>query len=287
MSVEAERITKLNAAPDRPDRRFVLYWAQMNRRVDANHGLLYAAELANQHKLPVLVYEGLTCSYQYANDRLHTFILEAVPETARRLKKLGIGYVFYLRRTGQSRNDVLYELARQAAAVVTDDYPTFIARTHNRRVPEKLDVSYYVVDSSCIVPTNCIPRRQYGAYTIRPRINRLLPTFLKPTDKLQVKHRFTGPSWDFHTEVTGKDIPALVAACEIDHTVAPIRKLPRRKAPGRETAPLLPRTQSTPLRPVSQRAFRTRDLTHEPVLAFRADLVAGDRACREGARGGT
>ena len=38
-------------------------------------------------------------------------------------------------------NDVLYRLAESAAAVVTDDYPTFIAREHNARsVPEKLDV---------------------------------------------------------------------------------------------------------------------------------------------------
>jgi len=70
----------------------------MNRRVAFNHALLYAAELANQAGLPLLVYEGLTCSYLYASDRLHTFVLEGVPDTEARLRKLGIGYVFYLRR---------------------------------------------------------------------------------------------------------------------------------------------------------------------------------------------
>ncbi len=30
----------------------------------------------------MLFYEGVTCSYPHANDRLHTFILEGVPETA-------------------------------------------------------------------------------------------------------------------------------------------------------------------------------------------------------------
>ena len=71
MSVESDRVRKLNSASDRPDRRYVFYWSQMNRRVDANHALLYAVELANQYQLPVLFYEGLTCSYEYANDRLH------------------------------------------------------------------------------------------------------------------------------------------------------------------------------------------------------------------------
>src|ERR1700759_4671122 len=112
MSVEPERVQKLNRAPERQERRYVLYWAQMNRRVDFNHRLLYACDLANRHQLPVLVYEGLTCTYEYANHRLHTFVLGAVPETEAPLARLGIGYVFYLRKKRSDRNDVLYELAK-------------------------------------------------------------------------------------------------------------------------------------------------------------------------------
>ena len=221
MPIEAERISKLNSVPERPERKYVLYWAQMNRRVDANQGLVYAAELANRHGLPVLYYEGLTCSYEYANDRLHTFMLEGVPETARRLKTAGIGYVFYLRRRKNESNHVFYDLAGDAAAIVTDDYPAFIARHHNGRVPQKVDAAYYVVDSSCIVPMKQIPERQYGAYTIRPKIKRLLSRFLKEPDGLRVKRRFEAPVPAFHTEVTGKNIAALVASCEIDHSIAP------------------------------------------------------------------
>ncbi len=91
------RVQRLNSAAFPSSGKYVLYWAQMNRRVDSNHALAYAAELANEAQLPVLFYEGLTCSYPHASDRLHTFILEGVPDTARRLRKLGIGYVFHLR----------------------------------------------------------------------------------------------------------------------------------------------------------------------------------------------
>lgn len=221
MPVEPERISKLNPAPERQDREYILYWSQMNRRVDANHALLYAVELANRFRLPVLFYEGLTCTYQYANDRLHTFLLQGVPETARRLKKARIGYVFYLRRTKELPNDVLYRLARHAVAVVTDDYPTFIASYHNGRVPQKVDVAYYTVDSSCIVPVSSIAERQYAAYTIRPKIKRLLPHFLKQPDELRVKRPFRGPISEFHTEVAASRIPELVAACDIDHSLGP------------------------------------------------------------------
>ena len=219
MAVEIERITRLNQAPERPERDYVLYWAQMNRRVESNHGLLYAVELANRHNLPVLYYEGLTCTYEYANDRLHTFILEGVPETRRRLKKAGIGYVFYLRKTQAKQNHAFYDLARRAAAVVTDDYPTFIAREHNARVPAKLDVAYYVVDSSCIVPMNVFGKREYAAYTLRPKINKVLSKYLKAAGELHVKHRFVSEPPAFHTEVGESQIEQLVESCEIDHSV--------------------------------------------------------------------
>ena len=221
MPVDQERIQKLNRQPERPERKYVLYWAQMNRRVSANHGLLFAAEAANRCQLPLLVYESLTCSYEYANDRLYTFILEAVPDTENRLAKLGIGYIFYLRKTTKFRDDVLYELAKDAALIVTDDYPVFIAAAHNRSIPNKVDIAYYAVDSSCIVPMSCIPERQYAAYTIRPRISRLLPKFLRPADALQLKHKYIGSIPSFHTKVTKENLPSLVAGCDIDHSVPP------------------------------------------------------------------
>src|SRR4051812_38231253 len=125
-----ERVRTLNQASIRQYGQYVLYWTQMNRRAECNFALNYAAGLANERELPLLVYEGLTCTYKQANDRIHTFMLQAVPETARRVKRLGAGYAFYLRRKPSDANDILYRLAGKAAAVVTDDYPTFIAAQH-------------------------------------------------------------------------------------------------------------------------------------------------------------
>ena len=109
-------------------------------------------------------YEGLTCSYPHANDRFHTFLLEGVPGSAQRLKAMGIGYIFHLRRRRTDTNDALYRLAANAAAVVTDDYPVFVANDHNRSVPAKLTIPYYAVDSSCIVPMSAF--RQAGICSV-------------------------------------------------------------------------------------------------------------------------
>lgn len=215
-----ERVRALNSTPQRSGGRYVLYWMQMNRRVAGNHAVAFAAQLASDRGLPLLVYEGLTCTYPQANDRIHTFMLQAVPETARRLRERGIGYIFYLRRTPADRNDALYVLVRDAAAVVTDDYPVFIAAGHNRTVPDRIGVPYYAVDASCVVPMALIEKRQVGAYTIRPRIRRHIAAHLRPVELPHVK-QWRGTAADFHTEVTEAEIPSLVVSCAIDHSVVP------------------------------------------------------------------
>jgi deoxyribodipyrimidine photo-lyase len=221
-----DRVRQLNARRERPQAGYVLYWSQMNRRVRSNHALEYAIERANDLALPVLFYEGVTCSYPHANDRLHTFLLENVPDTARLLKKRHIGYLFYLRRTRKDPNNLFYRLASDAALVVTDDYPTFIAATHNAHVPEKVGVAYYAVDSSCIVPMDQHDKRNYAAYTIRPTIHKMLPEYLRPIPECEVRKRWKSTYLDpvlaqFHTGVSKKEISELVASCEIDHSISP------------------------------------------------------------------
>ena len=178
MDALERRVRQLNDRVPRTGAAYVLYWVQANRRADSNHALEWAVRLANEFGLPLLVYEGLTCSYPNANRRLHTFVLEGVPELGADLRRTGAGYFFYLRRNARDPNDVLYRLAARAAFLVTDDFPSFNVADHNRRVPQRLDIPYYVVDSSCIVPMNVHEKRAWAAYTIRPKIHRELPNWL-------------------------------------------------------------------------------------------------------------
>ncbi|MEP6715634.1 MAG: deoxyribodipyrimidine photolyase [Terriglobia bacterium] len=198
----------------------------MNRRAESNHALAFAIGLANERELPLLVYEGLTCTYKHANDRLHTFVLEAVPETEKAVRKLRAGYLFYLRARRSDPNDVLYRLAAAALCVVTDDYPAFIAAGHNGSVPEKIGVAYFAVDSSCIVPMSVHEKRAWGAYTIRPKIRRELGKWLKPVAVPEVKRRWNDALLPpdiaaLRTDVTARAVPDLVAGCEINHSVRP------------------------------------------------------------------
>ena len=224
MNALEPRVQTLNNRPPRTAGDYVLYWVQANRRTESNHALAWAVHLANLNRVPLLVYEGLTCSYPDANDRLHTFILEGVPEFQADLTRAGIGYIFYLRRTPADPNNLVYRLAEKAVALVTDDFPTFNVAAHNRSVPSRVEVPYYAVDSSCIVPMIVHEKRAWAAYTIRPKIHRELPLWLKPLP-------FTPPSvpWneallpcdvaECRTPVSRTTIPELVASCAINHTI--------------------------------------------------------------------
>jgi deoxyribodipyrimidine photo-lyase len=216
-----DRIFQANRKSFPEAAKYVVYWCQANRRTQSNHALAYAAQLANERGLPLLVYEALTYNYRLANDRLHTFVLEGVPGMAAALRQKGAGYCFYLHRNANDPNDVLYRIARDAAAVVTDDFPTFLTRRHNQSVAAKIDIPYFQVDSSCIVPMRKIEKKQYAAYTIRPRIHRLLPHYLTAAPDWQLDHQWDLPLPEFHTGVEMDAIPNLVASCDIDHAVKP------------------------------------------------------------------
>jgi len=215
------RVRPLNDAPLKKGAKYVLYWTQINRRADDNHALAYAADRANDLRLPLLVYEGLTCTYRQANDRIHTFVLDGVPEQQRRLEALGAGYCFYLRKRKADDDRVLYRIAEEAALVVTDDYPTFIAAQHNASVPGRIGVAFHAVDSSCVVPMNLFTKREWAAYTIRPKIQRVLREHLKPVPPILLQHRWRLPRPQWHTPVTDSTVSTLVGQCEIDHAVKP------------------------------------------------------------------
>lgn len=217
-----ERVIQLNDKPVNTDARYVLYWMQMYKRLDNNHSLIYAIRRANELKLPLVVYEGLKYYYPWASNRLHTFILEGVEEKRLEFERLGIRYVFYLQKDADSPKNTVAALAKDAALIVTDDFPCFIIPEHNRRIAERAEIPVFAVDSNGIIPMSKFDKEEYAAYTIRPKINKLLDRYLKPLPNETVEVSSVGIEFDCpETIVTADNIMSHVAECEIDHSVSP------------------------------------------------------------------
>jgi deoxyribodipyrimidine photo-lyase len=217
-----ERVVQLNAAEPNPRARYVLYWMQMFKRVDDNHALIFAVRKANELKIPLVVYEGLKYYYPWANDRLHTFILEGVEEKRTAFEKLGVRYVFYLQKDKHAPRQTVAKIAKDAALIVTDDFPCFIIPGHNKTIAEKASVPVFAVDSNGVIPMSKFEKEEYGAYTIRPKIKKLLPDYLKPLPAEKINIKAPDIKVDCpDTLVTAGNIAKLVSECDIDHSVKP------------------------------------------------------------------
>ncbi|MDQ3713614.1 MAG: deoxyribodipyrimidine photolyase [Acidobacteriota bacterium] len=217
-----ERVQLLNDKSANNDGKYVLYWMQMFKRTTYNHALNFAIEQANKRRLPLVVYEGLKFYYPWASDRFHTYILEGVEEKRGDFEKRGIKYVFYLQKNDESPRQTVAKIARDAALIVTDDFPCFIIPDHNKAIVKRAEIPVYTVDSNGVVPMSRFEKEEFAARTIRPKIKKLLPDYFVKFKEEKIKIKAENLKVDCpDTEVNAKNIHDLVGQCAIDHSVKP------------------------------------------------------------------
>ncbi|MCE9670345.1 deoxyribodipyrimidine photo-lyase [Myxococcus stipitatus] len=233
LGVDSARLLVTNDAP-LPDtgREFVLYWCMVNHRVEENHALDTAIALGNHLRLPVVVYQALRPDYPHASDRLHAWALEGMADMATACEARGLPYWLELPRTPRQHHPRIGELGRRAAAVVSDLFPTYIVPGHLRGAARVLDVPLFAVDASCVVPMQRIPTLQAGAYTLRPKLQKLWPEYLgRAVPTRPVEHASAGRKLEPGFELAdAKQARASLDGFHIDHAVPPIEERGGRKA---------------------------------------------------------
>jgi deoxyribodipyrimidine photo-lyase len=183
--IHAERLEDLNDAPERQDARYVLYWMQQAQRVATNHALEFALERANALGLPLVVGFGLMDGYPEANRRHYAFMLEGLAEAAADLEDRGIRFVV---RHG-SPEKVALDLAGEAALVVCDRGYLRHQRAWRRTVADGAPCRVVQVESDVVVPVELASQKaEFGARTIRPKIERVRDDFLVALDARPAAH---------------------------------------------------------------------------------------------------
>lgn len=228
----ALRTAPANDVRRQPDGEFVLYWMQSTHRFEENWGLRRAMLEADRLGKPLLVYQGLNPTYEHANDRTHAFIIGNARHLAARAPSLGLTYRFNLRHRVADDRLVVDRLARRAALVVTDAFPTAGVAERTARVAGRVPVHMEAVDSHGIVPAAAFAKEEWAARTIRPKLRKLLDLSLEPVEDRPPRHPMPPdllravdgdlPSLD----LARLDLAAEVARCEIDHTVPPVATVP-------------------------------------------------------------
>lgn len=219
----ALRSRRANLGAVRPQGEFVLYWMQSTQRFEENWALRYATREADRLGLPLLIHQGLDPTYEHANDRIHTVNLENARALAARAAKLGLRYQFVLRRRRDDDRRVVDALAGRAALVVTDLFPTAGIAARTARFAERSSCAVIEVESHCIVPYGAFPKEEYAARTIRPKIAKVLDHALQPVKDRAPAREFSDALWSSldvdRLDLANANVPALVASCEIDHSV--------------------------------------------------------------------
>jgi len=203
--VNRARVRPLNQV--RPGTGLVVYWMSRDQRVRDNWALLYAQELALSLGQPLGVVFCLAPAFLGATLRQYGFMLKGLQEVAGDLADLNIPFFLLAGEPAQ-------ELPRfvenyRVGAVVSDFSPLRLVRGWKTAAAKSLRVSLEEVDAHNVVPCwVASPKAEYGAYTLRPKLKRLLPEFLEDFPPL-IRHPL---EWEgARPEIPWEHLPATLA----------------------------------------------------------------------------
>lgn len=175
-AVNPRRVNALKE--EEQEKGLVIYWMSRDQRVHDNWALLFAQDLALKYSSPLGVVFCLVPEFLQAARRQYCFMLRGLKQVERTLGTLSIPF-FLL--TGSPEKEIPRFLEEhRARALVADFSPLRISRGWKNAVAEKIETPFYEVDAHNIVPCWIASvKQEWAAYTFRPKINRLLPEFLR------------------------------------------------------------------------------------------------------------
>lgn len=166
--------------------KYVLYWMQGAFRCYHNHSLEFAVWLSNRTKKPLLVLAAVEPTFPKANLRSFKFFLEGLKDVADQLSHRNIGFQIEL----ESFLRIVSESCKDAAFLIVDKAYLPELRRIRKSVYEKIEKTIFEVDTNLLVPVEVASdRKEFAARTIRPKIMKLLDSFLNDFEQFE----YTGP----------------------------------------------------------------------------------------------
>jgi len=216
---EAPRVRASNGRAPNADGRYVLCWLQQALRARDNPAIDASVRLGNALGLPVLVYHGVREDYPYASDRLHRFILGASRDLGAGCRERGLACVQHVDRAGHREKGLVHRLGAEAAAIVLEDQPTFVARWQTERVVARAVVPVYAVDAACLVPPAVLGDGIHGRAAFLRRHEPARADWMETEEVASHLPAYAGPLPFAPDALDICDLDALVAALAIDHTL--------------------------------------------------------------------
>jgi deoxyribodipyrimidine photo-lyase len=155
-----------------------------DQRAADNWALLHAQQQAINRMQPLVVVFCLVPDFLSATLRQYGFMLRGLQSTFRELEQKNIACHLLLGQPHEVLPDFLTQL--QASLLVTDFDPLRIKRLWKEKLIARLATECHEVDAHNIVPCwVASPKLEFAAYTLRPKIKKLLPEFLEQFPPLE------------------------------------------------------------------------------------------------------
>jgi deoxyribodipyrimidine photo-lyase len=210
------RVTVRRGGAPAADAKCVVYWMQRAQRGRDNHAVDLAVKLGNALGLPVVVYFAGIANFPHANLRHYAFLNQGLPDIEEDLAERNVSFV--LRNAPhESHEQLLADVG--AAFLVGDENPMREPERWRKRLAENINIPFWTVDTDVVVPSKLIEKAQYGAYTIRPRLYRLLPEYLVPYENPKAEKTWQRPK-GFHADSPRDDMTR--GWKDLDRSVEPV-----------------------------------------------------------------
>ena len=184
--IHNERLKVLNKHDNVNKPEYVLYWMQASQRIEYNHALAYAIDLANKQNLPLMVCFGISKNFPEANLRHYKFMLEGLKELELEFKKLGITFVMAI----EDPDALAIKLSKKAYTVICDAGYTKIQRLWRKNVAMNSHSPVIQVETDVIIPIEeASQKEEYSAATIRSKINSAMTKYFAPLKKRAIKNK--------------------------------------------------------------------------------------------------
>jgi len=166
----------------------VVYWMSRDQRMEDNWALVYAQSQALEKKATLSVVFCLMPRFLDATQHHYGFMVKGLQETERNLASMNIGFTLLFGDPASVLPAFLRE--SNAGLLVTDMSPLRHARALQRSLTPVLTIPWVEIDAHNIVPVwTASQKREYGAYTLRPKLLRLLPEYLEEFPPI-IRHPF-------------------------------------------------------------------------------------------------
>lgn len=176
----------------------VVYWMNREIRTEDNWSLLFAQNLATKNNQPLLVIYNLVPGFLGGQNRQLTFKIGGLKEVEKELEKKNIPFQILVDKKSSTKDgfdeeksesaNLILDFCKKhkAGALVTDFYPLRISKNWINKISAEINIPFFEVDSHNVIPAWITSdKKEYAAYTIRPKIHKNLNEYLDEFSKLK------------------------------------------------------------------------------------------------------